>query len=109
MMSKVDTRGMSPFYQWWHKNCDAMIDDDWSAEEMAGAAWNEAQAQLTTLQQRADAAEGLAKIGKRMANVCFNVGQGTVVTADDRKITRELCNEWDAALAAYKQAQGKGE
>jgi hypothetical protein len=61
MMSKVDTRGMSPFMQWWHKNCDAMIDDDWSAEEMAGAAWNEAQAQLTTLQQRADVAEGLAR------------------------------------------------
>jgi hypothetical protein len=96
-MSKVDTRGMSPFMQWWHKNCDAMIDDDWSAEEMAGAAWNEAQAQLTTLQQRADAAEGLAKALQAMVTATSNFNVGLAEA-------RELA---DAALAAYKQAQGK--
>jgi hypothetical protein len=97
MMSKVDTRGMSPFMQWWHKNCDAMIDDDWSAEEMAGAAWNEAQAQLTTLQQRADAAEGLEKALQAMVTATSNFNVGLAEA-------RELA---DAALAAYKQAQGK--
>jgi hypothetical protein len=102
MMSKVDTRGMSPFYQWWHKNCDAMIDDDWSAEEMAGAAWNEAQAQLTTLQQRADVAEGLARALEELRKAI-----GSVPYANEYEPAYTSMLNADAALAAFKQAGGK--
>jgi hypothetical protein len=102
MMSKVDTRGMSPFMQWWHKNCDAMIDDDWSAEEMAGAAWNEAQAQLTTLQQRADVAEGLARALEELRKAI-----GSVPYANEYEPAYTSMLNADAALAAFKQAGGK--
>lgn len=127
MSEKIDTRGMSPFSKWWHTHSEKLIDDDWSCEEIAGAAvkaitaqlerdlaamtqnWNDATAEnrrLAGIEQDRDAYKDLldaAQERERGLREALNI-YGTHKSNCNVPMSECSCG-FDTALTA----QGKGE